>query len=78
MNSSGMVSSAQGVGTIASGWTIAQTGDFNGDGKSDILWYHSASGSIGAWLMNGATITSAVGIGALPPSAWTIQSAHAD
>jgi hypothetical protein len=37
-----------------------------------------ASGVVAGWLMNGATITSAVNIGSLPPSAWTIQSANAD
>jgi hypothetical protein len=63
---------------MAPGWTIAQTGDFNGDGKSDVLLYHSASGTIGSWLMNGATITSFVGIGALPPSAWMILTANSE
>jgi hypothetical protein len=32
--------------------------DFNGDGKSDILWQHD-SGVPGIWTMDGATITSA-------------------
>jgi hypothetical protein len=78
MDASGHVSSALGVGTMASGWTIAQTGDFKGDGKSDVLWYHSASGSIGAWLMNSAAIVSAVGIGALPPGSWMIVNANSE
>jgi hypothetical protein len=63
---------------MASGWTIAQTGDYNGDGKSDVLLYHSASGSIAAWLMNSATITSFVGIGSLPPSSWTLVTANSE
>jgi hypothetical protein len=63
---------------LPSGWTIAETGDFNGDAKSDILLYHSASGSVGAWLMNGAAITSSVGIGSLPPASWTVVTANSD
>jgi len=36
---------------------IAGIGDFNGDGKSDILW-RSSNGSLVEWLMNGSTIVS--------------------
>jgi hypothetical protein len=39
--------------------------------------YHS-SGTIGAWLMDAATVTSFVGIGSLPPSAWTILTANSE
>ena len=34
--------------------TIEGTGDFNGDGKADILWQHD-NGTIGIWLMDGST-----------------------
>jgi hypothetical protein len=78
MNASGAISSAAGVGTMAAGWTIAQTGDFNGDGRSDLLWYNSTSGGIATWLMSSATITSQVSIGSLPPSAWMIVSANSE
>jgi hypothetical protein len=33
-------------------------GDFNGDGKSDVLWRHSTNGVNRIWLMNGATVLS--------------------
>ena len=40
---------------------MAGTGDFNGDGKGDILWRDS-SGNVVIWFMNGTTIqTSTVG-----------------
>ncbi len=42
-------------GTVA----VEQTAfdyDFNGDGKSDILWRHAASGQNYLWLMNGKSI----------------------
>jgi microcystin-dependent protein len=38
-------------------WKTAGTGDFNGDGKSDILWRND-DGSVALWQMNGANIIS--------------------
>jgi phosphodiesterase/alkaline phosphatase D-like protein len=43
--------------------------DFNGDGKSEILW-RNTDGSVATWSMNGSTPTAG-GIGALP-AGWTI------
>jgi hypothetical protein len=34
-------------------WTIAGAGDFNADGRNDILWQHRTTGVLAAWLMNG-------------------------
>jgi uncharacterized repeat protein (TIGR03803 family) len=42
--------------------------DFNGDGKSDIVWQNT-SGNTAVWLMNGAGVTS---IGAFQMSGWSI------
>ena len=39
------------------GWEVAHVADFNGDGKSDILW-RNASGAVGLWLMDGGTVLS--------------------
>ena len=37
-------------------WQIGGTGDFNGDGKVDILWrYYGAGGYNYVWYMNGVT-----------------------
>lgn len=37
-------------------WKIAGVGDFNSDGKPDLVWHHETSGWIAAWLMNGVTV----------------------
>jgi hypothetical protein len=34
------------------------TGDFNGDGKPDLLWYNATTGDVYVWFMNGATLAS--------------------
>ncbi len=70
------ISSSAGLGSIATTWSVAETGDFNGDGMSDILW-HDTSGDVAIWFMNGTTVSSGVGLGTIPPS-WIIQGAGAD
>ena len=35
------------------GWDIKGTGDFNGDGYIDLLWYQGSTGVVGVWYMNG-------------------------
>jgi hypothetical protein len=57
-------------------WNVLGTGDFNGDGKSDILWQH-ADGSLTAWLMNDSTIVSdgylrSQGQIVMPNSSWSV------
>ena len=45
------------------GWTVpAKQHDFDSDLKSDILWRHTG-GSVALWEMNGATISSNLGVG---------------
>jgi hypothetical protein len=36
--------------------SAAGTHDFNGDGKSDILWYNPSSGQVVQWLVNGTSV----------------------
>ncbi|MBF0568351.1 MAG: VCBS repeat-containing protein [Nitrospirae bacterium] len=47
--------------------------DFNGDGKSDILWQNSATGAVVAWLMNGAVTKSSGVVASSMDSAWQIK-----
>jgi hypothetical protein len=46
------------------------TGDFNGDGMADILW-RDTSGNVSIWLMSGAAVLSAGGLGNVPTT-WSI------
>jgi hypothetical protein len=47
-------------------------GDFNGDGKSDILWRNSTTGQVYIWFMNGTTYPSSGSPGSVS-SDWVIQ-----
>ncbi len=37
-------------------WKAIGTGDFNGDGFSDILWQNTSTGQASIWEMNGNTL----------------------
>ncbi len=41
-------------------WHIVGTGDFNGDGKTDLAWQHQTNGLIAVWLMDGTVMTSGI------------------
>jgi FG-GAP-like repeat/FG-GAP repeat len=45
--------------------------DFNGDGKSDILWRND-NGNIALWQMNGTTVTTTSTVATAVPTAWQI------
>jgi hypothetical protein len=53
-------------------WQVVEIGDFNGDGKSDIMWQQSGSGALAEWQMNGMQIVSSVGV-ASQGSNWHAQ-----
>jgi hypothetical protein len=35
-------------------WRMQTIGDFNGDGKADLLWHHATADDLRAWFMNGS------------------------
>jgi hypothetical protein len=62
------------LGVVPTSWNVMHTGDFNGDGKSDILW-HNSNGNSSIWLMtaNGTQVQvlSTNDLGFIPPS-WNV------
>src|SRR5262249_34947105 len=46
-------------------WHVVGTGDFDGDGKSDILWQNS-NGQPGVWLMDGTSVKTGAAVTVAP------------
>ncbi len=59
---------------VPNAWKIAGTGDFNGDGRADIMW-RNASGQISEWLgtANGGFIDNGAVVNQSVPNAWQIH-----
>jgi hypothetical protein len=64
MNGAQMESGAV-VGTInaAGGWRFADTGDFDGDGKTDLLFHNDTTHGVAVWKMNGTQMESGAVVG---------------
>jgi len=58
------------LGTLPDYWLIADTGDYTGDLRDDILWRDDA-GTIVLWEMNGPTIVDNTAVNTIPTS-WHI------
>jgi hypothetical protein len=53
-------------------WRVATTADYNGDGKSDILWHNITTGHNTLWTINGTTRTSASVVTRRPDTNWKV------
>jgi ELWxxDGT repeat protein len=68
------LSSLASTPSLDSSWTAAGTGDYNGDGKADILW-RKDSGATVVWQMNGSTVLSSTLTSIQPDSTtWKIAA----
>ena len=66
MNGTQVASAAQ-VGTInaAAGWAWRDVGDFNGDGKTDLLFLNDTTHGVAIWQMNGTQVAAAAQVGTI-------------
>ena len=58
------------LGPIDLNWSIAATGDYDGDGSADILWRNS-NGATAIWQMQGSTVIGG-GLNGSVPTDWHI------
>jgi len=59
--------------TAAAGSGSQVKGDFNSDGKSDLVWRNTVTGQTVVWLMNGTTYAGEAALPSVSSSAWTIS-----
>ncbi|MCA9500771.1 MAG: putative Ig domain-containing protein, partial [Nitrospira sp.] len=52
------IASTGSLGLLPSQWKIVQIGDADGDGKADVIWRNSDTGSVVLWLLNGLIVSS--------------------
>jgi hypothetical protein len=67
---------AKATTTLVTGgaWTVSRVGDFDGDGRADIVWRNGSTGQSVIWLMNGlTTVTTAT---ATSDASWSVQASY--
>lgn len=68
LNGAGVVQSIQALSwTCSAGaacstqWKVSGSGDFNRDGRLDLLWHNASNGQLSAWLLDGTAVTGTMG-----------------
>ena len=77
------VQNVRSTGAITDTFSINKTGnktgnntglaDLDGDGKDDIVWRNTSTGTVSGWLMNGLAIASSGPIATVGDAGWTIR-----
>lgn len=62
-----------GIYNAAGGWAYTGTGDFNGDGKTDLLFLNATTNGVAIWQIDGAQVTAAPQIG-IAAAGWAYTS----
>ena len=63
------------IRTVAdANWTVAGVGDFDGDGRSDILWRNTATGDNYIYFMNGLQIVAEGFMRSVADATWTVAA----
>ena len=72
--SGGFVPNNPSVTNVPNYWHIASIGDFNGDGRDDILW-HGDGGEVGNWTANASGVFAYNAAGGLStvPNSWHVE-----
>jgi FG-GAP-like repeat len=74
------IANSTSLGLVPSSFNIVQTGDYNGDGTSDILWQDN-QGNLSIWFLaacgNVACVSSSAAIGNVG-GGWTLQALNAE
>ncbi len=69
MNGAQVLASGE-LGAVPNAWSIVGQRDFDGDGKTDLLW-HDNGGNTAMWFMNGLQVSSTPSLGNIDPS-WRV------
>lgn len=79
-NNSPYIAYGTSLGSVPTSFNIVQTGDYNGDGASDILWQDN-QGNFAIWFLaasgNVACVSSSAGLGNVG-GGWTLQALNAE
>ena len=68
-----ILNDAAALTVVPTAWFVAGTGDFNGDGRDDILWRNN-DGTLSNWLgqANGGFVANDANAAAFVPTSWTV------
>ncbi len=79
MNGAAIDSQSYIVASAPAGWSLKETrADYNGDGKSDLLWFNQSTNSLYAYLMNGSSISAEGSIAQNVPAGWSVLETKGD